>query len=638
MYARQACPRRRHGRRIACGGLLALLWLLPLFPGSAVAGGGPENLLLVVNSGSADSMTVANHYIRLRRIPAQNVLYLPAAGDAEKIGAGVTDVDTFRRQILLPVLRGVQSGAATRRIDYVVYSAGFPWQINLKADVDRFLKAQAEADPQKDGPSKTGQASGDEKAGAGAEADEQSPQALREWPKQLYALGSLNGLTYLWQRVLTGDPRAYMGLNVNQYMRRMIPEQENARSMGFQSGYRFGEHGELVQGPGSSYMLSTVLGVTEGRGNTVEEILHYLQRNAAADGTHPNGTIYFMKNRNVRSTTREPAFAAAVEQLQALGVAAEILDGVLPPAKDDVQGAMIGTADFDWTTSGSTILPGAICEHLTSNGGVMYVRASQTTFAEFMRHGAAGASGTVAEPYAIQAKFPLALIHVHYARGCTLAEAFYQSVYGPYQLMIVGDPLCRPWANIPEVRVEGVESGTTVNGTLAISPTATVPGGSAVDQFELYVDGQGVARCAPGETLNWNTALSADGYHELRVVAIESSPIHSQGRLILPVTTANHGRTIEVSVQPEGPVATGTPLSIAARAPGSFGIAVMQNTRLVGKIVGEAGQLEIDPATLGAGPVRLAVIGMGSGAAADNVAAAPVDVTVSSGPSEEQGR
>ena len=605
-----------------------VLAILPLSPSFAVAGGGPENVLLVVNSGSADSMTVANHYIRLRQIPAQNVLYLPAAGDKEKIGAEVTDVDTFRRQILLPVLRAVQSRAATRRIDYVIYSAGFPWQINLKADVDRFLKAQA---------------SGDEKTAPDDQADKEPPSAIREWPKQLRPFGSLNGLTYLWQRVITGNPAAYMGLHANQYMRRMIPEQEDARSIGFQSGHRFGEHGELVDGPGSSYMLSTVLGVTAGRGNTVEEILNYLDRNATADGTHPEGTVYFMKNRNVRSTTREPAFEAAVKQLEALGVAAEILSGILPADKDDVQGAMVGSADFDWKASASTIRPGAICEHLTSNGGVMYAGASQTTFAEFLRYGAAGASGTVAEPYAIQAKFPLALIHVHYARGCTLGEAFYQSVYGPYQLMIVGDPLCRPWANIPQVRVEGIQSGEAVQGTLVMTPTATVPGGTisgarAVDRFELYVDGQGIARCAPGETLEWNTALSADGHHELRIVAIQSSPIRSQGRLILPVTTSNHGRTIEVSVEPDGPVAAGEPLVIAVKAPGSFGIVVMQNTRLVGKIVGEAGQLEIDPATLGTGVVRLAVIGMGSGAAADNVLAAGVEVTVSSDAPHEDGR
>ena len=65
---------------------------------------------------------------------------------------------------------------------------------------------------------------------------------------------------------------------------------------------------------------------------------------------------------------------------------------------------------------------------------------------DLIRHGAAGASGTVAEPYAIAAKFPSPFIHVHYVRGASMVEAFYQSVSGPYQLLIVGDPLCRPWS------------------------------------------------------------------------------------------------------------------------------------------------------------------------------------------------
>ena len=60
---------------------------------------------------------------------------------------------------------------------------------------------------------------------------------------------------------------------------------------------------------------------------------------------------------------------------------------------------------------------------------------------EFLRHGAAGSSGTVTEPYAIQAKFPTPFIQTVYAHGYTLGEAFYQSVSGPYQLLIVGDAL-----------------------------------------------------------------------------------------------------------------------------------------------------------------------------------------------------
>ncbi len=170
-----------------------------------------------------------------------------------------------------------------------------------------------------------------------------------------------------------------------------------------------------------------------------------------ADGTHPKETIYLVRNDDIRSKVRHDLFPDVVRELAKLGVAAEILEGTVPLNKDDVQGLVMGTADFDWKASGSTILPGAICEHFTSFGGVMTAGADQTPLSEFLRYGAAGASGTVTEPYAIPHKFPSPMIQVHYARGCTLAEAFYQSVHGPYQLLIVGDPLCRPWADIPQV-------------------------------------------------------------------------------------------------------------------------------------------------------------------------------------------
>ena len=48
-------------------------------------------------------------------------------------------------------------------------------------------------------------------------------------------------------------------------------------SHGFRSWYGWGAKGELMEAGGSRYMLSTVLGVTYGRGNTVGEILRYLE-------------------------------------------------------------------------------------------------------------------------------------------------------------------------------------------------------------------------------------------------------------------------------------------------------------------------------------------------------------------------
>jgi hypothetical protein len=289
---------------------------------------------------------------------------------------------------------------------------------------------------------------------------------------------------------------------------------------------------------------------------------------------------------------------------------------------------MLGTPLFNWPGCGSTILPGAICEHLTSLGGVMSAGANQTPLSEFLRHGAAGASGAVTEPYAIQAKFPVPFMHVHYARGCSLAEAFYQSVAGPYQLLIVGDPLCRPWAKIPIVRCEGVEPRATVKGTLNLEPAAAFPGESKADHFELFVDGATRAVCNPGETLALDTTRLADGYHELRVVAVESGPIETRGHRIVPVTTANYGRTIRMTVTPAGDVPLDQPIVVNVESPGSIGIGVMQNTRMLARITGESGQAEIDPSVLGGGPVRLHAIGLGKGGLETNVIAAPVEVMV----------
>jgi hypothetical protein len=621
-------------------GLMMAVCLVGGLPAAVLAGGGPENVLLVVNRKSPTSLTIANHYIRLRHIPAGNVLTLP--WDPAK---DTTDIDTFRKQILSPVLTAIQKRRLRRQIDYVVYSSDFPWGIDLSSDINKFLAPGGKADL--------------------------SALGKPPWqpPKGQKAMGSINGLTYLWQPVMGGNG-AYLILTSNQYFRRASPQPANPASLGFRSIHRFGPDGELLDSGGRQYLLSMMLGVTAGRGNSLAEVLSYLDRSATADGTHPPGTIYYVENKDIRSRIRQSAYPAAVELLKRLGVAAEIIQGTVPVRKDDVQGAMMGVAHFSWKDSGSTILPGAICEHFTSFGGVMRAGAAQTPLSELLRYGAAGASGTVVEPYSIPHKFPSAMIQVHYARGCTLAEAFYQSVFGPYQLLIVGDPLCRPWANIPQVIVEGAKSGATVTGKLTLKPSAQIPGGSKVDHFELFIDGWRRAICGPGEPLPFDTALLADGYHELRVVAVEAGPIESQGRWISSITTANHGRKITASVtagHPEPPavssqqsgfrgqkpgrsgqesgvrsqhsafstakrVRPGEPLCVTADSPGSTSIAVLHNSRLLGKITGGHGQLEIDPVKLGFGPVELRVVGLGESGSTSYAWAEPIELVVEGSP------
>jgi hypothetical protein len=545
----------------------------------AFAGGGPENVMLVVNRDSLASRTIANHYQHWRQIPPGNVLSI-----SWPIAAASADIDTFRQKILEVILKEIDKRRLSGQIDYIVYSSDFPTGIDLAADVRRF-----EQELQKTGEGGT----------------------PRKWPNPpLTPVGSINGLTYLWFPVMAGG-NAYFDLRGNAYMRRDVSAQRDYPTLAFNARQNFDAEGGLIDEPGRRYLLSAMLGVTAGRGNTVDEVLSYLQRAVSADGTQPKGTIYFAKNSDIRSTVRDRLFPAAVRELKAMGVNAEIVDGVLPTGKSDVQGAMVGAADFSWKTSNSTILPGAICEHFTSYGGIMKTGAGQTPLSEWLRHGAAGTSGTVVEPYALIDKFPVPAMHVHYARGCSLAEAYYQSVSGPYQLLIVGDPLCQPWAKIPTVKVDGVTADATLNGQVEIRPSATVPGGGQIGHFELFVDELRYAHCLPGETLKLDTNTVADGWHELRVVAVDNTLIRTQGRTIVPVTVSNRQRTIEASLQPTGRVPGERTLTVSASSPGSTGILVLHNGQLMGRINGEKGEVSFEAGKMGRGPIVLRVVGMG---------------------------
>jgi hypothetical protein len=561
--------------------MLQTAWLRPLpfltgvvclamTTGHVFAGGGPENVLLLVNANSDSSKTIANTYIELRKIPASNVVYIDWTGSLD-LGSAAN----LRDKILLPALKTLEERRLVSQIDYIIYSSDFPWRVDLLAAFPG-----------------------------------------HKFPPPFDAAASTTGVTYLLGHLL-GPNAATAGSIVQPDVNWYVPgpilpnvaqcaQLVNVPSRGFRSRYRWDPDGKKsVDNKNSQrYMLSTMLGVTQGRGNTVEEVLSYLRRSAAADGTRPPGTIYFMWNKDVRSSTRDKCFESVAAQINGLGVRAKVQQGRLPDGAKDVAGLMVGTSDFDLAKANMTIRPGAICEHLTSAGGILTKGDFQTPLSAFLRYGAAGASGTVSEPHAIQAKFPLPSIQLHYARGCSLAEAFYQSISGPYQILIVGDPLCQPWATAPKVMVQGIKANDVVKGTLSITPTGVAKGGRALGAVEIFVDGVFVGANAPGSTLDIDTTKLPDGYHELRIVGIDSDPVETQGRLILPFSVRNHDAALEITIAPSR-VKFADTLRIEVRQPGATAITVRQNSRDLGSVKGEAGVVEVSAAKLGRGPTLL---------------------------------
>ena len=311
-----------------------------------------------------------------------------------------------------------------------------------------------------------------------------------------------------------------------------------------------------------------------------------------------------MWNKDIRSSTRDKCFEAVASQINGLGVRAKVQQGRLPDGAKDVAGLMVGTAEFDLAKTNITIRPGAICEHLTSAGGGLTKSDFQTPLSEFLRHGAAGASGTVAEPHAIQAKFPLPSLQLHYARGCSLAEAFYQSISGPYQILIVGDPLCQPWATMPKVMVEGIKANEVVKGTISLTPTGLLKVVGRSVRWKSLSMAVFAGANAPGITLDIDTTKLPDGYHELRIVGIDSDPIETQGRLVLPFIVHNHEAALEITIWPSR-VKFADKLRVKVRQPGATAITVRQNSRDLGSVKGEAGEVEISAAKLGRGPSLL---------------------------------
>lgn len=505
-----------------------LRWTLVVFAvatwcDNAKAGGGPENVLLVVNDLDDDSKTIANHYIRWRNLPDNNVLHVKWQGTRLDC-----PVERYRKQLLEPILQAITQRGLAQQIDYVVYSSGFPYRVNLQADYPE-----------------------------------------EKFPSQMRPYASLTGATYLWRYIKQKSP-AIVSPDTNWY----VPTAPNAGRRGnlmactnltevptraFRLRYGWDKTGQKATDPklGQRYLLSTMLGYTDGRGNTTEEVLEYLQRSIQADRTRPDGTFYFAQNNNPRSRARHQCFQGVAAALRDEGARVKVVSGTVPNRALDIVGLTAGAEFVDVSGARSAVMPGAICEHLTSYGGDLRDQGHQMPLTDFLRLGAAGASGTVVEPHAIQAKFPLPTVHLHYRRGCSLAEAFYQSVSGPYQLLIVGDPLCQPWARPPSLTVTGAARNKPLSGEVTFKPRVKPAAG--VDQtqgqaspLEVFLDGRLMARPPSNQPLRLNTSVLSEGYHEFRFVAVTSDPIESQSRVVFPVEIDNDPAvSLQLSVSPQ---------------------------------------------------------------------------------------
>lgn len=549
--------------------------LLALAAGAApaLAGGGPENVLIVVNPASSEAMYIADYYRNARGIPERNVVYLdPGPASYPDFTAANGALDGLLGQL--------KNARIDDHIDYIVVSNGGSFYVSAPGYVT-------------DGCS----------------------------PVTKFAQSAVYTMAYLKPYILAGG---LPSTTTNQYY-----SSGGAVAFSSNTAWLFGN--PSTSGAARRYFIGAQLGYTGGLGNSVAEVLTMIDRSVGADGTRPAGTFYFMSTTDPDRNVRAPQFTAAISGIVGAGGSAQQVSGVLPDGMPNCLGVMTGWADPNIDGSSMVLLPGAFGDHLTSWAAAFDIGA-QTKMSSWIRHGASGSSGTVEEPCNYTGKFVSANFHNLYFRGMSLGEAWLRSMsYVPFQSLLVADPLCRPFAQFPTV--QGNAPSGVVSGTVQFTPAASTPiAGASILQLDLYVDGVFHSRRQPGQAFTLNTIALDDGYHELRVVAYDNTPVKTTGRWTGSILTSmgtGHGVSATLGTS-AGDMTTRFQLNSVSATGGPVELRLLHNGRVIA--AGGAGPgLDVYGRNIGCGPSRLQVEAVYADGTVARSAPMPVNVAYTGG-------
>lgn len=181
-------------------------------------------------------------------------------------------------------------------------------------------------------------------------------------------------------------------------------------------------------------------------GSSVEQARNMIDRGVAADAGYPKGTAYLVSTSDKARNVRSHFYPLVVDKLgKRINIQVEETDALT--GKDDVLFYITGLVQVDKIDS-NRYVNGAIADHLTSAGGVLF-GGRQMSILRWLEAGATASYGTVVEPCAFPQKFPHpAIVIDRYTRGETLIEAYWKSVAWPGQGLFVGEPLASPYAGI----------------------------------------------------------------------------------------------------------------------------------------------------------------------------------------------
>jgi len=456
---------------VLCGALLGAT--------TAQAGGGPMNVMVLYNLDDADAEALAQYYGQARSLPAAHL-------------CGVTGVDPTTRTIdfdeyqsLIHTALGVCLGGLYQpeEIDYLVVVRGLPYRVSLPngaffTSLSALLQVH-ETVRTSDGSPLAGE-----------------PQLYNQFYQ-----ASIDNPSYVGGYCQAGDltvsnPYSSWYQTACSIVRETDhPPSHRRAAAGVASGYDF---------------AGNLFVVTRLDGFDFQDAQALVDRALAGDGSFPTAELLCMEGGDAARGARDPECEFTARHLALAGFSGTWLtpfDSAL--SGHTVSAYFTGTANLRDGIAGNIYEPGAITCNLTStgaapsnffcntDGSVCPQSESQTSIARYVRAGATGAHGTVAEP--LNNTFPGAGTLLHYTFGYNLAESyFFNQQFLYWQNLYLGDPLTTPYAERPVVIM--TPEGSTVRRGAVVNVAATHPDGVAM--IRLYVDGERVAQ-EPGASLDW---------------------------------------------------------------------------------------------------------------------------------------
>ena len=181
-------------------------------------------------------------------------------------------------------------------------------------------------------------------------------------------------------------------------------------------------------------------------GRSLDQVRDMIDRGVDSDASRPKGTAYLVSTSNKARNVRAQFYPQTADKL-GKRIDIRIVQTDALTGRNDVLFYFTGLKQVNAIES-NRFVDGAIADHLTSTGGVLF-GVKQMSLLRWLEAGATASYGAVVEPCAFVQKFPHpAIVIDRYTRGETLIEAYWKSVAWPGQGLFVGEPLAAPYAGI----------------------------------------------------------------------------------------------------------------------------------------------------------------------------------------------